>query len=394
MWVFDADDRRYLDGTASPLVREPRPRPRARSPTRVAAQMRTLEAYSTFGDFGNRPANELCERARRARADGRRADLPDLRRRRLDRHGGQDRPPPLHPAGPARARAPDLSRTQGYHGTHGFGTSHRRDRGQHEQLGPAGPGTSRPCRTTRCPRWRRRSERVGPDRVAAFFCEPVIGAGGVLPAARGLHRGRRRPLRRARHPARDRQRHLRLRPARHLVRDRALGGRPARHDHVRQGRHRAATCRSAAWSSPTRSPAPFFEAPGGPMLRHGATYAGHPACCAAALAVIDIYERDGLIARGARARGPARATRSRRSPTIPRSPRCAPGSACSPRSSSARGARARPRRGGQGRRRARATPACSCGRCSGAVAMSPPLTVEQEHIDLLAEAIGRGLDSL
>ena len=30
----------------------------------------------------------------------------------------------------------------------------------------------------------------------------------------------------------------------------------------------------------------------------------------------------------------------------------------------------------------------------GAVAMSPPLTVEQEHIDLLAEAIRHGLDSL
>ena len=30
----------------------------------------------------------------------------------------------------------------------------------------------------------------------------------------------------------------------------------------------------------------------------------------------------------------------------------------------------------------------------GAVAMSPPLTVEQEHLDLLAEAIGAGLDSL
>ena len=28
-------------------------------------------------------------------------------------------------------------------------------------------------------------ERVGPDRVAAFFCEPVIGAGGVRPAPPG-----------------------------------------------------------------------------------------------------------------------------------------------------------------------------------------------------------------
>ena len=34
------------------------------------------------------------------------------------------------------------------------------------------------------------------------------------------------------------------------------------------------------------------------MLRHGATYAGHPTCAAAALAVLDAYEAEGLIARG------------------------------------------------------------------------------------------------
>jgi adenosylmethionine-8-amino-7-oxononanoate aminotransferase len=42
---------------------------------------------------------------------------------------------------------------------------------------------------------------------------------------------------------------------------------------------------------------PFFDG-SAPMLRHGATYAGHPACCAAALAVLDVYERDELIGRG------------------------------------------------------------------------------------------------
>ena len=47
-----------------------------------------------------------------------------------------------------------------------------------------------------------------------------------------------------------------------------------------------------------RVAAPFFEGPGGPMLRHGATYAGHPSCCAAALAVLDIYDRENLIPRG------------------------------------------------------------------------------------------------
>jgi putrescine---pyruvate transaminase len=53
-----------------------------------------------------------------------------------------------------------------------------------------------------------------------------------------------------------------------------------------------------------RVAAPFFEGAGGPMLRHGATYAGHPTCCAASLAVLDIYERDDLIPRGRELEGP------------------------------------------------------------------------------------------
>jgi adenosylmethionine-8-amino-7-oxononanoate aminotransferase len=42
------------------------------------------------------------------------------------------------------------------------------------------------------------------------------------------------------------------------------------------------------------------------MLRHGATYAGHPTCCAAALAVLDAYDSDGLIGRGEELEGPLR----------------------------------------------------------------------------------------
>ena len=34
------------------------------------------------------------------------------------------------------------------------------------------------------------------------------------------------------------------------------------------------------------------------MFRHGATYAGHPSVCAAALATLDIYEREDIIRRG------------------------------------------------------------------------------------------------
>jgi adenosylmethionine-8-amino-7-oxononanoate aminotransferase len=34
------------------------------------------------------------------------------------------------------------------------------------------------------------------------------------------------------------------------------------------------------------------------MLRHGQTYSGHPACCAAAVAMIDLLDRERLVPRG------------------------------------------------------------------------------------------------
>ncbi|MFM9023383.1 MAG: aminotransferase class III-fold pyridoxal phosphate-dependent enzyme, partial [Solirubrobacterales bacterium] len=33
-------------------------------------------------------------------------------------------------------------------------------------------------------------------------------------------------------------------------------------------------------------------------FRHGQTYSGHPTCCAAAIANLDVIERDGLLERG------------------------------------------------------------------------------------------------
>ena len=44
--------------------------------------------------------------------------------------------------------------------------------------------------------------------------------------------------------------------------------------------------------------APFWDEPNPPWFRHGPTYAGHPTCCAVALANLDIIEREGLLARG------------------------------------------------------------------------------------------------
>ena len=44
--------------------------------------------------------------------------------------------------------------------------------------------------------------------------------------------------------------------------------------------------------------APWWTTPGERTLRHGPTYSGHPTCCAAAMATLDIYEREDLIPRG------------------------------------------------------------------------------------------------
>src|SRR5215218_2865270 len=60
VWVWDADDKRYLDGTSS-LWYANIGHGRAEVADAVSRQMRKLEAYQTFGDFGNRPANHLAE---------------------------------------------------------------------------------------------------------------------------------------------------------------------------------------------------------------------------------------------------------------------------------------------------------------------------------------------
>ena len=44
--------------------------------------------------------------------------------------------------------------------------------------------------------------------------------------------------------------------------------------------------------------APWWTTPGERTLRHGPTYSGHPTCCAAGLATLDVYEREGLIPQG------------------------------------------------------------------------------------------------
>ena len=137
--------------------------------------------------------------------------------------------------------------------------------------------------------------------------------------------------------------------------------------------------------------APYFEAPGGPMFRHGATYAGHPTRLRGRAG----DDRD-LRARGPdpprpRSRAAARTTRWRRSPTTPPRGEVRGGLGFLAAVSLAPDADA----GATARLAAAAREAGVLVRpLLGGVAVSPPLICEQEHIDLLAQAIAAGLDAV
>jgi putrescine---pyruvate transaminase len=174
--VYDSDGKQYLDGTAS-LWYANIGHGRAEVAEAVAAQMRTLEAYSTFGDFGNKPSNELCERlARLAPMEDARVFLGSGGGDAIDTAAKIARRHWVLRGQPERVHL--ISRTQGYHGTHGFGTSVGGIEANVTNWGPLVPDVSSVPHDS-LEALEAEILRVGPDRVAAFFCEPVIGAGGV-----------------------------------------------------------------------------------------------------------------------------------------------------------------------------------------------------------------------
>ncbi|HEY7078038.1 MAG TPA: aspartate aminotransferase family protein [Solirubrobacteraceae bacterium] len=389
VWVFDDEDRRYLDGTAA-LWYANIGHGRAEVADAVAAQMRRLEAYSTFGDFGNRPADELSARlAAHAPMDDARVfltsgggDSIDTAAKLVRRHfvtAGQ------------RERTHIIARTQGYHGTHGFGTSLGGIESNTTNWGPLIPDVSVVPHDS-LPALAAEIERVGPDRVAAFFCEPVIGAGGVYLPPEGYIQG----------VADLCTEHGVL-----LVIDSVICGFGRlgtwfgieRWEDVRPDLITFAKGVTSGYLPlggvmvAGRVAAPFFEEPGGPMLRHGATYAGHPTCCAAANAVLDIYEAENLIARGRELEGALRdALAPLGSHPAVAEIRAGLGllAAVQLSEDALEADPAAVARVAQGAREA----GVLVRPLLGAVALSPPLIVEQEHLEMLAEGIRAGLDRL
>jgi putrescine---pyruvate transaminase len=297
VWVWDDAGRRYLDGTAS-LWYANVGHGRREIADAVCEQMLTLEAYSAFGDFANEPARTLAARlAGLAPVDDARVFLTtgggeaiDTAAKLARRHwSARGMPERMHLIG----------RACGYHGTNGYGTSLGGIEANQAGFGPLMGGVTLVARDSLVA-LEQELLRVGPQRVAAVFVEPVMAAGGVHPPAAGYLEG------------------VAALCAEHgvlLVVDEVVCA------FGRVGRWFASerwelTPDMIVFAKGVTSgylplggviasgavAAPFWDEPG-TTLRHGATYSAHATCCAAALANLDVLARDDLVGRGERLEG-------------------------------------------------------------------------------------------
>jgi adenosylmethionine-8-amino-7-oxononanoate aminotransferase len=287
--VFDADGSEYLDLTAG-LWFANVGHGRTEIADAMGAQAGRLAAYSTFGDMANEPVLKLADRLA--------AIAPVTDSKVFFTSGGSDAVDTAaklvrrywtlvgHPQ-----RTTILTRDRAYHGMHWGGTA----------MGGIEPNRAG------YGEWAADVVHVGWDSVAdleqvihergaetigAFFCEPVMGAGGV-------HFAGEEYLQKARALCRE---HGVL-----WVSDEVITG------YGRTGEWFASTrfqlepdlVLSAKGLTSGYAPmgavlvapsvaAPFWDGTSG-VWRHGYTYSGHAVAAAAAMANLDVIEREGLI---------------------------------------------------------------------------------------------------
>ncbi|HEX5193129.1 MAG TPA: aspartate aminotransferase family protein [Solirubrobacteraceae bacterium] len=260
----------------------------------AAEQMRKLETYHTFGNFVNDQAVSLADRVA--------AIGPIEDAKVFFVSGGSDA---IDTASKLARRYWQLrgetnkriiiSREWAYHGLHGFGTSiagipYNREGYGSESLIPE---------TARVPAndadaLEDEIARLGPDRVAAVFAEPIIGTGGVILPAEGY-------LQRVEAICRE---HDVL-----FVADEVITGFGRTGEMFATGLFdlhpdmlviaKGITSGYAPLGGLLVAPRvwePFFtdEAP---IFRHGVTYSGHATACAVAHANLDVLESEDLVQR-------------------------------------------------------------------------------------------------
>jgi putrescine aminotransferase len=291
--VFDASGRAYLDALAS-LWYCNVGYGRTELAEAAEAQMRGLAAFQTFEFYTNSAAESLCRRI---------AELAPVAEAKviLTPGGGSDAVDTAGKLARAYWRAagePDrqiiVSRSHAYHGMNAYGTSlggipllteaFAPLVGQVEQVPWDDPAALE-----------KTIELVGDSRVAAFFCEPVIGAGGVYPPPPGYLAEVREICRR----------HGVL-----FVADEVITGFGRVGEWFASGRFDLdpdliTTAKGlssgylpiGAVICSQRVAEPFWRTGSNEVFRHGYTYSGHPTAAAVALANLDLIEREQLVSR-------------------------------------------------------------------------------------------------
>ncbi len=288
--VFDREGRRYVDAMASLWhcnVGHARPE----VVDAVARQMGELETHHCFERFSNPRAEELAERLV--------ALAPDPGSRVFLTSGGSeavDTALKLSRIAHAQRGEPErtvlLSRVPSYHGVNYGGTALT---GLPLNRQGFGPGLEDVVQVGKDDLdGVRAAFEQHPGRVAAVFAEPVIGAGGVWPPAPGYLEGLRALC--DQHGA-------------HLVLDEVITG-FGRLGEWFGGQHYGVRADLTTFAKGVTSgyvplggvllaPSVHEALSADPsfVLRHGYTYSGHAAACAAALACLDVTETEGLLSR-------------------------------------------------------------------------------------------------
>ena len=289
--VFDAEGNRYLDATAG-LWFTNVGHGRAELAEAAAEQMRSIAAYSTFGDYVTQPTVELAEKlAGIAPVPGSKVFFTSGGSDSVETAAKLARRYWVETGRPSKRFL--IGRQKAYHGMHYAGTALAGIPGNRQGYGVL-VAESATVAWDDVEDLRATMERIGPENVAAFFCEPVMGAGGVYPPPEDYLAGVRK---------------LCTEMDVLFVADEVVTG------YGRIGGSWFASTRfglepdmvttakgltsgylpmGAVLVSPKVAD-PFFQPDAGVWWRHGYTYSGHATAAAVALANLAIIEREGLL---------------------------------------------------------------------------------------------------
>lgn len=292
IYVYDETGKRYLDAAAS-LWYMNVGYGRGEIVDAMDRQLRKLAAFHAFVDHGTRPPEELAAQIA--------AVSPDPDSKVFFGSGGSDAVDTA--AKLARRyfsaigqpeRTVFIAREWAYHGMHTYGTA--LGGMEPNRVGYGGELVSDvvivPYDDSEAVE--KAIDHAGADRVAGIFVEAVIGAGGIRPVSAEYLSSVRETIRAA---------------GALYISDEVITGFGRVGDWFAANLYdlepdlitfaKGVTCGYAPLGgvvAASHIAEPFFNTPG-LVFRHGYTYSGHPAACAAGLVVMDIIQREGLIER-------------------------------------------------------------------------------------------------